>query len=235
MYKKYLTSLKQIILSDIGIKGQDAIAKTKILCIGTGGLGSPVLTYLLAAGITKIGISDFDKVDISNLNRQFIFKKIHIGEKKIKIAKNYITNINNKINVQTYKKITYSNCIKIIKNYDLILECTDNYESKLIVSDCALKLKINVIHASVFGFEGYITLLKKGSCYRCLNNNYIASKYTDYGIVGAVAGAIGCIQTIEAIKIILNIHKNELIFFDFKNNTFKKQNLKKIKKCSICK
>lgn len=235
MYKKYFYHIKQIILSEIGIKGQDKINKTKVLCIGTGGLGSPVITYLLATGIKNIGLSEFDKIDESNLNRQFIFKKNNIGEKKIKIAKTYIKDINKNINLKTHGKINHSNCIKIIKNYDLIIECTDNYKTKLIISDCAIKLNISLIHASVFGFEGYITTIKKGYCYRCLKKNYSISKYTDYGILGAVAGAIGCIQIIETIKNILNIYKNELIFFDFKNNIFKKIKLSKIKKCTICK
>ena len=162
MYNTYYKYLKHIILSDIGIKGQDELEKKKVLCVGAGGLGSPVLTYLSSAGINKIGIVEFDKIDITNLNRQFLFNIKNVGKKKITYAEKHVKKINKNIHLTLYKeKLSYLNAINIIKNYDIVVDCTDNSESKMIISDIAVKLNITVIHASIFGFEGYITIFKK--------------------------------------------------------------------------
>lgn len=241
MYNKYFNYLKHIILSDIGIESQDTLENKKVLCIGTGGLGSPVLTYLLLTGINKIGIAEFDTVDITNLNRQFIFNTEDIGKKKIDCTKNYIKKINKDIKPILYKKkITYQNGIKIFKLYDVIIDCTDNSESKMIISDLAVKLNVPVIHASIFGFEGYISIFKKNTfCYRCLCKNYKNSEHIEYGVLGAVAGVVGCIQVIETIKILLkkNIFttlESKIMILDFKNLNIKIIKINRNPHCEIC-
>lgn len=244
MYKDYFPFLKNIILSDIGIKGQDLIKNKKILCIGTGGLGSPVLTYLPSIGIKEIGIIEFDKVDVTNLNRQFIFNDSDINKKKIICAKAYLKKKKENLKIKTYeKKLSYSNSFNIFKKYDIVIDCTDNIESKIIISDSAIKLNIPVVHASVFGFEGYISILKRNIlCYRCLYENYKSSEYIEYGILGPIAGAIGCIQVIETAKLILNSLKNKefntleskMLILDFKKLNIKVLNILKKKKCKIC-
>lgn len=241
MYNKYFKYLKHIILSDIGIKGQDELEKKKVLCVGTGGLGAPVLTYLSLAGINKIGLVEFDKVDITNLNRQFLFNINNIGEKKITCAKKYIKNINIYSNISLHKKkLSYYNAINIIKNYDLIIDCTDNTESKMIISDIAVKINIPVIHASIFGFEGYISIFNKNIfCYRCLCKNYKSLEHIEYGVIGAVAGAVGCIQAIETIKILINKNsirtlESKILILDFKNLNIKILKVNKNNNCHIC-
>lgn len=241
MYKKYFKYLKQIVLSDIGINGQDLLEKKKILCIGAGGLGAPALTYLTLAGIRNIDIIEFDKVDITNLNRQFIFTQSHINQKKILCAKNYVKTHNSIIKTKIYNtKLSYSNAIKLFNGYDIILDCTDNSESKMIISDSAIKLNIPIIHASVFGFEGYITLFHKNIfCYRCLCKNYKNIEHIEYGVIGAIAGILGCMQAIETIKLILEKKtlttlKSKIILLDFKSLNIKILNIKKEKSCSIC-
>lgn len=241
MYNKYFKYLKHIILSDIGIASHDKLEKKKILCIGTGGLGSPVLTYLLLTGIKNIGIAEFDTIDITNLNRQFIFNSEDIKKKKIDRVKKYIKNINKEIKPIFYeKKITYQNGIKIFKSYDIIIDCTDNSESKMIISDLAVKLNIPVVHASIFGFEGYVTIFNKNTfCYRCLCKNYKNFEHIEYGVLGAVAGAIGCIQVIETIKFLLKKDtlktlESKIIILDFKNLNIKVLKINKNPVCEIC-
>ncbi|HIH2762676.1 MAG TPA: HesA/MoeB/ThiF family protein [Candidatus Azoamicus sp. MARI] len=241
MHKKYFQYLKHIILSDIGIKGQDELIKKKVLCVGTGGLGSPVLTYLSLAGINKIGLVEFDKVDVTNLNRQFLFNIKNVGQKKIDCTKQYIKNINTDIKVNSYKKkLSYFNAINIIKKYDIILDCTDNSESKMIISDISVKLNIPVVHASIFGFEGYVSIFNKNIfCYRCLCKNYKNLQHVEYGVLGAVAGVIGCIQTIETIKLLIKNKffktlNSKIMILDFKNLNIKILKVNKDENCSIC-
>lgn len=241
MYNKYFKYLKHIILSDIGIKGQDELEKKKVLCIGTGGLGSPVLTYLASTGINKIGIVEFDTVDITNLNRQFLFNTNSLGKKKITYAEKHVKHINVHAQITLYKKkLSYFNAITLIKDYDIIIDCTDNSESKMIISDMAVKLNIPVVHASIFGFEGYVTIFNKNIfCYRCLCNNYKNLEHIEYGVLGAVAGAIGCIQAIETIKILIknksvNTLESKIMIFDFKNLNIKILNINRNKNCQIC-
>ncbi len=241
MYKKYFKYLKHIILSDIGIKKHDELEKKKVLCVGTGGLGSPVLTYLSSTGINKIGIVEFDTIDITNLNRQFLFNIYNVGEKKIIYAEKHVKHINENIQITLYKKkLSHFNAINIIKEYDIIIDCTDNSESKMIISDIAVKLNIPVVHASIFGFEGYVSIFNKNIfCYRCLCKNYKNLEHIEYGVLGAVAGAIGCIQAIETIKILIknnsiNTLESKIMILDFKNLNIKILNVKKYENCQIC-
>lgn len=241
MYKKYFKYLKQIIISDIGLTGQDKIEKKKILCIGTGGLGSPVLTYLILAGIKNIDIIDFDEIDITNLNRQFLFNYLDIKKKKVTCAKKIAKKHNKYLKINAIKKkISYANAIKIFKNYDIIVDCTDNSETKMIISDSAVKLNIPVIHASIFGLEGYLTIFKKNIfCYRCLCQNYKNIENIEYGVLGAVAGVLGCMQAIETIKLILEKKslinlESKIIILDFKNLNIKILKIYKNYNCTIC-
>ncbi|HIH2763634.1 MAG TPA: HesA/MoeB/ThiF family protein [Candidatus Azoamicus sp.] len=241
MYKKYFKYLKHIIISDIGLNEQDNIEKKKILCIGTGGLGAPVLTYLPLMGINKIGIVEFDKIDITNLNRQFIFNIKNLGEEKIIHVKKYIKNINKNITTTIYKtKLSLFNAITIIKDYDIVIDCTDNSESKMIISDTAVKLNIPVVHASIYGFEGYVSIFKKKTfCYRCLNKTYKNLEYIEYGVIGAMAGIVGCIQAIETIKLLIKNKsfttlESKIMILDFKNLNIKILNVKKDRYCQIC-
>ena len=162
---------KQIILKNVGVAGQKKILNAKILIIGIGGLGCPLLTYLAASGVGTIGIVDPDKVEISNLNRQMLFTTGDIGKYKVDQAKSSINRINNKIRIKTYKKkVTIKNIKSIIKDFDIICDGTDNFETRYLVNDECKKMKKILISAAISKFDGHLykfNFKKKIPCYRC--------------------------------------------------------------------
>jgi adenylyltransferase/sulfurtransferase len=240
-YKRYI---RHVVLSDIGILGQDILFKSKVLCIGAGGLGSPALVYLASCGIGFLGIVDFDKVDLSNLNRQFMYDEFDIGKSKVYCAENFLKKINNNVTIFTYnERLSYKNFLDIIPGYDVILDCTDSLESKFFVNECGIKLNIPVIHGSILGFSGYISIFSRDfGCYNCLYKDFSYTNFLGHGVLGPVAGVIGAFQAIECIKVLLNssIHYNfntlfsKILFFDFKNLNFLILNFKKKDFCNIC-
>ncbi len=238
-YSRYI---RHIILPGFGIKGQDFLKKSKVLCIGAGGLGSTALMYLASAGVGTIGIVDFDVVDASNLNRQVIFNLSDIGKSKAICAKNYVLNLNSHVDINVYNiKLSYINCFRIIKDYDVVLDCTDNLESKFFINDAVVKMGLPLIHGAVSNLEGYVAVfLKKFGCYRCLYSNFIGLECLSNGIVGPIPGIIGSIQALEAIKILLNSNNNflnlisRLLMLDFKTFDFKLLHIKRKKNCNIC-
>ncbi|TAE46781.1 MAG: HesA/MoeB/ThiF family protein [Cytophagales bacterium] len=208
---------RHINLKEIGIEGQIKICNAKILVIGAGGLGCPALQYLTAAGIGKIGIVDFDTVDISNLQRQILFKEENIGENKAIIAAQSLQKMNSITEFEIFnKKITLENAENIIEKYDIVLDCSDNFETRYVINDICVKLDKIWIFSAIQGFEGQLAtlnvLLENGerSCtYRCIfpnipNNNEIMS-CVEGGILGVTAGILGTLQALEALKIILSI------------------------------
>lgn len=239
MYNTYSRYLRHIVLPNFGIYSQDKLKNSKVICVGAGGLGSPVITYLSIIGVGYIDIIDFDYIEESNLNRQFIFKHYDIGKSKALVAREYINNLNKNINVNVFnKKLTYDNALNILKKYDVIIDCTDNLKTKILISDCGVKLNIPVIHGSIFGFEGYVTIFNKNiNCFRCMYANIKTKGCIDYGVFGPTAGIIGLIQASETIKILLNQKINlysKLLIIDLDNLKFKFIKLNKLKNCSIC-
>ena len=238
MYNVYSRHLRHIVLPSFGITSQDVLKKSKILCVGTGGLGSPVITYLTMLGVGNIGIIDFDYVETSNLNRQFIFKDNDIGKSKVLLAQKYIKNLNKDIHISVYNTLlNHNNCLHLFKNYNVVIDCTDNLNAKLLISDSAIKINIPVVHGSIFGFEGYVTIFNKNyNCYRCTYSSIKINNCIDYGVFGPTAGIIGIIQASETIKILLNKNitlKSKLLIIDLENLKFKCININK-KKCIIC-
>ncbi len=206
---------KQIILKKIGILGQKKIFSAKVLVIGLGGLGCPLITYLSASGVGKIGIVDFDKVEISNLNRQTLFGPNDIGKFKVNQVKKIIYKSNKKIKIISFnKKLTSKNIDKIFKNFNIICDGTDNFETRYLINDYCLKNKKILISSAISKFDGQImkfNFKKKSPCYRCFmpsqpdNNN----NCQEDGIFSPVAGIMGSLQANEVLKTILN-NKNDL-------------------------
>ena len=225
---------KQIILKNIGINGQKKIFKSKVLIIGIGGLGCPLLTYLAASGVGTIGIVDHDKVEISNLNRQTLFETSDIGKFKVTSAKNKITKINNKIKILSYrKKINIKNISSIIKRYDIICDGTDNFKTRYLINDQCKKGKKILISAAINKFDGQLykfNFKKKTSCYRCFMPEMPRSEnncQTD-GIFSPVAGVLGSLQANEVLKTILGFNEdfnNKMIIFDSFKTNFRKVKL----------
>ena len=221
---KYLKRFeKQIILKKIGINGQKKIINSKVLIIGMGGLGCPLLTYLAASGVGTIGIIDFDKVELSNLNRQTLFNSKDLDKYKVYQAKDKIIKLNKKIKILAFRKrVTKKNLKSFLKNFDIICDGTDNFETRYIINDQCKKSKKLLISAAISKFEGHLfkfNFKKKGPCYRCFmpekpqNENNCQSE----GIFSPVAGILGTLQANEVLKAILNFKNNsnnQMMIFD---------------------
>ena len=231
---------KQIILKKFGIIGQKKIKSSRVLILGMGGLGCPLSVYLASLGIGTIGIVDNDKVELSNLNRQIIFSDKDIGKYKIDVAKKKIKIINKKTNIKSYKtRIDKRNIEKLIKNFDIICDGTDNFKTRLLVNDYSLKQKKILISAAVSGFDGHIfkfDFRKKTPCYRCFmpevpeqNSNCDAE-----GVTPTIAGIMGTLQANEVLNSILNFRsdmRKKMIVFNAIKMNFRKIRLSRNKTC----
>ena len=222
---------KQIILKDIGLKGQKKIFNSKILIVGMGGLGCPLLTYLAASGVGTLGIVDHDKVELNNLNRQTLFSINDIGSYKVDQAKNKIIKLNNKIKIKTFKKKINSQNIKsILENYDIICDGTDNYETRYLINDQCKKDKKILISAAISQFGGHLYIFNfnnKTSCYRCFmpDKPNETNNCQSEGIFSPVAGVLGTLQANEVLKVILGFKdssRNQMIIFDSIKSNFRK-------------
>jgi adenylyltransferase/sulfurtransferase len=213
---------KQIILKKIGLVGQKRIKNAKVLIVGIGGLGCPLLAYLASAGVCNIGIVDHDKVELSNLNRQILFNTSDIGKFKVNQAKSKINRIYKNIKIKTFKiKISKRNIEPIIKNFDIICDGTDNFNTRYVINDyCKINKKI-LISAAISKFDGHLfkyNFKKKGPCLRCFMPDQPLEENnceTD-GIFAPVAGIIGALQANEVLKTVLglkdDLNNNILIF-----------------------
>jgi len=231
---------KQIILKNIGLAGQKKIFAANVLIVGLGGLGCPLLTYLVSSGVGKIGIVDFDKVEISNLNRQTLFNPSDVGKFKVDQAKKAINKINKKIKIISFKKkITFKNIKKILSSFDIICDGTDNYNSRYLINDYCVKNKKILISSAISKFDGQLMKFdfkKKGPCYRCFmpsppdNENNCQTE----GIFSPVAGIMGTLQANEVLKCILNTKNdlaNRILIFDSLNTEFRKSKISINPKC----
>tara|TARA_B110001450_G_C17562015_1_gene457139 strand:- start:52 stop:804 length:753 start_codon:yes stop_codon:yes gene_type:complete len=236
---------KQIVLKKIGIIGQKKISSAKVLIVGVGGLGCPLVMYLANTGLGNIGLIDDDKVDLSNLNRQIIFNSSDIGKLKVVQAKKVLNKINKKIKVRTYKhRLTKKNIEKILKDYDIICDCSDNFTTRYLLNDYSLKRRKILISAAISKFDAHVfnfNFKKKIPCYRCFMPEMpsLDKKCDAEGILPTVAGIAGTLQANEVIKSIID-KKNELvgkmIVFNAIDLNFRKIKLTKnfncIKDCS---
>ena len=214
---------KQIILKKVGLAGQKKILSANVLILGLGGLGCPLLTYLAASGVGKIGIVDFDKVEISNLNRQTLFSTSDLGKLKVKQAKKVIFKLNKNIKVVPFeKKLTSKNIDSILKRFDIICDGTDNYKTRYLINDYCVKNKKILITSAISKFDGHLmsfNFKKKGPCYRCFMPSPpdFENNCQTEGIFSPVAGIMGTLQANEVLKCILNKKnnlKNHILIFD---------------------
>ena len=238
--KDYERFKKQIILKKIGIVGQKKIKNAKVLIIGMGGLGCPLLTYLASSGVCNIGIADYDKVELSNLNRQILFNTSDIGKYKVNQAKSKIKKIYKKITVKVFKiKISKNNIKSIIKNFDIICDGTDNFNTRFLINDYCKKNKKILISAAISKFDGHVfkyNFKKKGPCLRCfmpekpLEENNCESE----GIFAPVAGIIGALQANEVLKTVLDLKddlNNNFLVFNSLSMTLRKTKINKNRDC----
>ncbi|WHH57653.1 HesA/MoeB/ThiF family protein [Petroclostridium sp. X23] len=203
---------RQIILKEVGLEGQLKLLKSKVLVIGCGGLGSPILSYLAAAGVGTIGIVDFDTVTISNLQRQILHFTDDIGKKKVDSAEEKLLRLNPDIKVVKHVcRATIDNIEEIIENYDVVIDAVDNFTARYIISDCCYFMKKPLIEGAVLGFDGILMTIipDQSPCYRCLYpmppQDGVVATCNDTGILGMVTGVIGSMQALEAVKVVLGI------------------------------
>ncbi len=198
---------RHIILKEVGVKGQKKLLNGKVLIVGAGGLGAPAAMYLAAAGVGTIGIIDADVVDLSNLQRQVIHSTNDIGKQKVESAKESMLAINPDITVNTYYDfLSSANVMDIFKDYDFILDGTDNFPAKFLINDACVLLKKPFCHAGIIRFKGQLMTYVpgEGPCYRCVFKNPppkdAVPTCKQAGVIGAMAGIIGCMQALEAVK-----------------------------------
>ncbi len=236
---------RHIILKGMGIEGQKKLLSSKILVIGAGGLGAPALMYLASSGVGHIGIADYDKVELSNLQRQIIHKTKNVGIRKTVSAMNTIREINPDINVVTYDtKITAENIGEIIKDYDFVIDGTDNFPDKFLINDACVLYKKPFCHGGVRGFSGQIMTYvpNQGPCYRCIFEDIPAidnfESCSQVGVIGTLPGIIGTMQALEAQKYITGAGElltGKILIFDGLAMKFREVKLpKKNKSCRVC-
>lgn len=229
---------RQIILPDIGIAGQEKLLNSKVLVIGIGGLGSAAVLYLAAAGAGTIGLADADVVAVSNLQRQIIHFTPDLGKPKILSAQEKISRLNPEIKINTHLlKAEQQNIADLIKDYDFILDCTDNFQAKFLINDACVKAGKPFSYGGVSEWEGQaMTYIPGAACYRCVFNAPPLEN-PPAGILGAVAGLLGTIQAAEALKYLLGVGElltNRLLIFDAQTMNFRTVKIKRSNDCSVC-
>jgi molybdopterin/thiamine biosynthesis adenylyltransferase len=231
-------------LPEVGIAGQTKLLKSKVVCIGAGGLGSPSSMYLAAAGVGTLGMIDDDVVDASNLQRQILHGTDRLQTPKVESAEKTLKNLNPDVVVEKHRvRITSANAIEILRRYDVIIDGADNFATRYLVNDVALKLGKPVVHASIFRFEGQLTVFPaNGSpCYRCLYPEppppEDAPSCAEGGVLGVLPGTMGVLQATEAIKLILGLGETlagRLLVYDALKSRFRELKLRRDPKCPTC-
>jgi adenylyltransferase/sulfurtransferase len=234
---------RNIVIREMGGVGQQKLLKSKVLVVGAGGLGSPVLSYLAAAGTGKIGIIDSDSVHASNLNRQVVHSLNSINTPKVESARKFINLLNPDVNVEIHHtRLTIDNVLELIAPYDYIVDCMDTLPLKFLLNDACIELKKPFFHAGIVAFYGQILSVNPGksACLRCLFPEMPDSEFgptcAEAGILGACAGIMGSLQACEVIKSVLGLEVlfNRLLVFEGISTTFKEIKLEKNPACPVC-
>jgi adenylyltransferase/sulfurtransferase len=235
---------RHLIIPEVGLQGQKKLKVASVLLIGAGGLGSPLALYLAAAGVGKIGIVDYDVVDETNLQRQIMHTTSDVGRPKLESAKESITEINPNVIVETYPvRLSSDNALKLLKDYDVIVDGTDNFPTRYLVNDACVLLGKPNVYGSIFRFDGQVTVFdsKRGPCYRCLYPTPpppgLVPSCAEGGVLGVLPGIIGTLQALETIKLILGEGEpliGRLVLFDALKFKFREFTLKKNSECPVC-
>lgn len=236
---------RQMILPRFGGKGQSKLAEAKVFIMGAGGLGSPAALYLAAAGVGTIGLADFDRVELHNLQRQILHRTPDIGLLKVESGKKTLESLNPEVNVQIYsERITSANILEIIKDYHLVLDGSDNFPTRFLVNDACYFEKKTLVSGAILRFDGQLSTFKPhagGPCYRCLFPQPpppgTVPSCQEAGVLGAVAGVIGILQANEALKEILGIGESmagRFLLFNALSLIFQEVKILKNPNCPLC-
>jgi molybdopterin/thiamine biosynthesis adenylyltransferase/rhodanese-related sulfurtransferase len=235
---------RHLIMPEVSLRGQQKLKSARVLAVGAGGLGSPLLLYLGAAGIGTIGIVDYDVVEESNLHRQVLHRSSNVGKRKVESAKEALAEVNPHVRVVTYDTALRSdNALEILRDYDVVVDGTDNFPTRYLVNDACVLLGKPNVYGSIFRFEGQASVFWKGRgpCYRCLfpepPEPGTVPSCAEGGVLGILPGIIGVIQAIEAVKLVLGIGDlllGRLLVFDALGLRFTELRLRRDPKCPIC-
>ena len=235
---------RHLLLPEVGVEGQRKLKAARVLTIGAGGLGSPLSLYLAAAGVGTIGIVDFDVVDLTNLQRQIVHGTSTLGTSKLASAKARLTDLNPNVTVETHEgRLTSENALEILREYDIVVDGTDNFPTRYLVNDACVLLGKPNVYGSIFRFEGQASLFyaKEGPCYRCLYSEPpppgLVPSCAEGGVLGVLPGIIGSIQALETIKWIIGAGDSligRLVLFDALKLKFRELKLRKDPDCPIC-
>jgi adenylyltransferase/sulfurtransferase len=242
--EEFLRYGRHLIIPEVGLEGQRRLKSASVLIIGAGGLGSPLAFYLTAAGVGRIGIVDFDVVDLSNLQRQILHTTKDVGRSKLESAREKLESLNPNVKIETYEmRLTSENALDLIKEYDIVVDGTDNFPTRYLVNDACVFLKKPNVYGSIFRFEGQVSVFyaDKGPCYRCLYKEPpppgLVPSCAEGGVLGVLPGIIGTIQALETIKLILGIGEpliGKLLLFDALKMKFRELKLRKDPECPVC-
>jgi len=235
---------RHLLIPEVGVAGQARLLDSKALLIGAGGLGSPAMLYLAAAGVGTIGVVDFDTVDLSNLQRQVVHTTDRVGRRKTESAAETVRALNPDVTFVPHEEmLTGDNVERLIAGYDVVLDGTDTFETRYVLNDAAVRAGIPVVHASVFRFEGQLTVFKPfaGPCYRCLYPTppppELAPGCSVAGVLGVVPGTMGLLQATEGLKLLLDIGEplvGRLLIYDALDGTFTELTLRRDPDCPTC-
>jgi len=242
--KEILRYSRHLLIPQVGLSGQEKLKNSSVLIVGTGGLGSPIALYLAAAGIGKIGLVDFDVVDESNLQRQVIHSTSKIGIPKVESAKTFLEDLNPLIEINTFNvMLSATNIEEIAKDYQIIVDGTDNFSTRYLLNDYCVFSKKPYIYGSIFRFEGQVSVFdaEQGPCYRCIFPTPpppgVVPTCGEGGVFGVLPGTIGTIQATEVIKLVLDIGEKsigKLFLFDGLDMSLQSIQLRKNPKCKVC-
>jgi adenylyltransferase/sulfurtransferase len=235
---------RHLILPEVGLQGQRRLKAASVLLVGAGGLGSPLALYLAAAGVGRLGIVDFDRVDESNLQRQILHGTSSVGRSKLESAKLRLADVNPHVRVDLHEtRLTSENALELIREYDVVADGTDNFPTRYLVNDACVLLEKPNVYGSIFRFEGQASVFdaRKGPCYRCLYPDPpppgLVPSCAEGGVLGVLPGVIGVIQGIETIKLILGVGETligRLLLFDALALRFRELKLRKDPNCPLC-
>ncbi|WKZ35357.1 MAG: molybdopterin-synthase adenylyltransferase MoeB [Anaerolineales bacterium] len=243
-HEEILRYSRHLLIPEVGLEGQRKLKNSSALVVGTGGLGSPVSLYLAAAGVGRIGLVDYDVVDSSNLQRQVIHGTSSVGKLKVESARAKLLDLNPDIQIDVYNEpYTSENALRIARDYDIILDGTDNFPTRYLTNDVAVFLGKPNVYASIFRFDGQVSVFyaKEGPCYRCLFPEPpppgLVPSCAEGGVLGVLPGTIGTLQATEALKVLLGIGDpliGKLLLYNALDMSFDFVTLKKNPKCRVC-
>ncbi len=235
---------RHLLLREVGVEGQRRLLRAKILLVGAGGLGSPTALYLAAAGVGEIGLVDFDRVDVSNLQRQVLYTTDDVGERKVEAARKRLVAMNPKLRVSVHERpLTSENALEILRPYDIVIDGTDNFPTRYLVNDACVLLGKPNVYGSIYRFEGQVSVFdaRRGPCYRCLYPEPpppgLVPSCAEAGVLGVLPGVVGLLQATEAIKLVLGQGEplvGRLVLYDALALRFRELQLRKDPACVLC-